>query len=491
MGRMAPRSHSSHSGNSCFSRPWPYHTSSLTDMKRFLTAVLLCVCVASVATAQRPRERLQRAVDSLVTNALAEGPVAGMSVAVVRGTDTVLMRGYGYADVENEVPATAETVYRIGSITKQFTAAAVLQLIEQKKISLEDSLGKHLPTAPAGWRRVTIRQLLNHTSGIPSYTSAGPRWLSKMRLDLPHDSLIGIVANDTMDFAPGSKWRYNNSGYYLLGMLLERISGRPYAQIVREQVATPLGLRGTMYCDLRPIIKRRAQGYQVRDDKLANADPLSMTQPFAAGALCSTVGDLVAWQRALVAGRVVKPASYAAMSKPEGAATSSGYGFGLVTDTLAGRPRVQHGGGINGFNAELMYFPSDTLTIAVLANTNGPSANRVAKHIARAALGVPLVAAPGKLVDLPTTAGLRARIAGTYRVTLPNGRTLDLRVFERGGEMLAQGTGQQEFPLRYQGADTFGATFDPSFRVTFAPGSPAPKITLQQGGGTLDGPRIP
>src|SRR5687768_8658792 len=108
MGRMAPRSHSSHSGNSCFSRPWPYHTSSLTDMKRFLTAVLLCVCVASVATAQRPRERLQRAVDSLVTNALAEGPVAGMSVAVVRGTDTVLMRGYGYADVENEVPATAE-----------------------------------------------------------------------------------------------------------------------------------------------------------------------------------------------------------------------------------------------------------------------------------------------------------------------------------------------------------------------------------------------
>ena len=413
---------------------------------RIVASLLLCVTVASPASAQRPpRARLQRAVDSLVTNALAEGPVAGMSVAVVRGSDTVVMKGYGYADVENEVPATAETVYRIGSITKQFTAAAVLRLIEQGKVSLDDSLGKHLPNAPAGWRGVTIRQLLNHTSGIPSYTSAGPRWVSKMRLDLPHDSLIGLVANDTMDFAPGSKWRYNNSGYYLLGMLLERISGRPYAQIVREELATPLGLRGTMYCDLRPIIKRRAQGYQVRDDKLGNADPLSMTQPFAAGALCSKVGDLVAWQRALVAGRVVKPASYAAMTKPEGAATNSGYGFGLMSDTLAGRTRVQHGGGINGFNAELMYFPSDTLTIAVLANTNGPWAERVAKNIARAALGVPLMASPAKLVDLATTAELRARIAGTYRVTLPDGRTLDLRVFERDGRMLAQGTGQQEF----------------------------------------------
>jgi CubicO group peptidase (beta-lactamase class C family) len=414
-----------------------------------------------------------------------------MSVAVVRGRDTVVMKGYGFADVENEVPATAQTVYRIGSITKQFTAAAVLQLIEQNKISLDDSLGKHLPTAPSGWRGVSIRQLLNHTSGIPSYTSAGPRWLSRMRLDLPHDSLIGIVANDTMDFAPGSKWRYNNSGYYLLGMLLERVTGRTYAQLVRDQLARPLGLRATMYCDLRPIIKRRAQGYQVRDDTLVNADPLSMTQPFAAGALCSTVGDLVAWQRALTAGRVVKPASYSAMTTPEGAATASHYGFGLVSDTLAGRTRVQHGGGINGFNSELMYIPSDTLTVAVLANTNGPWADRVASNIARAALGVPLVASPPRLVDLPTTAELRARIAGTYRLALPNGRTLELRVFERDGKVLSQGTGQQEIPLRHQGNDTFGASFDPSLRIIFAPGTPAPKITLRQGGGTFDGPRIP
>jgi D-alanyl-D-alanine carboxypeptidase len=451
------------------------------------------VTTEAPAQAQRPtRAALRRTVDSLVADALKEGPVAAMSVAVVRGRDTVVMKGYGFADVENEVSATAQTVYRIGSITKQFTAAAVLQLIEQGRVSLDDSIGKHLPTIPAGWRAVSIRQLLNHTSGIPSYTSAGPRWATRMRLDLPHDSLIGIIANDSMDFASGSQWRYNNTGYYLLGMLIERLTGRQYADVMREQLATPLRLRATMYCATQPLIKWRAQGYQVGPgDKLINADPLSMTQPFSAGALCSTVGDLVAWQRALAAGRIVKPASYTAMITPEGAASGSRYGYGLVMDSLGGHTRVQHGGGINGFNSMLQYYPSDTLSIAVLGNTNGPWVDRVADNIARAALGVPLVPAPPKLLDLATTAEERARFAGTYRLALPNGQTLELRVFERDGKVMAQGTGQPEIPLRYQGNSTFGASFDRSLRLTFAPGNPSPKLTLLQGGATIDGPRIP
>jgi D-alanyl-D-alanine carboxypeptidase len=457
-----------------------------------LTLALSVVTPGPTAEAQRPtRAALQRTVDSLVAAALKEGPVAAMSVAMVRGKDTVVMKGYGFADVENDVAATAQTVYRIGSITKQFTAAAVLQLIEQNKIALDDSIGKHLSTIPAGWRAVPIRQLLNHTSGIPSYTSAGPRWATRMRLDLPHDSLIGIVANDSMDFASGSQWRYNNTGYYLLGMLIERVTGRPYADVVRERLTTPLGLRATMYCETRPIIKRRAQGYQVStDDKLVNADPLSMMQPFSAGALCSTVGDLVAWQRTLAAGRVVKLASYTAMITPEGAASASRYGYGLVMDSLGGRVRVQHGGGINGFNSMLQYYPADTLSIAVLGNTNGPWVHRVADNIARAALRLPLVAPPPRLLDLATTAEERARFAGTYRLVLPNGRTLELRVFERDGKLLSQGDGQPEIPLRYQGNSTFGASFDPSMRLTFAPGTPAPKLTLLQGGATIDGPRV-
>jgi CubicO group peptidase (beta-lactamase class C family) len=458
-----------------------------------LPFLLLVLGASGVADAQRPsRTALQRTVDSLVAHAMAEGPVAGMSVAVIRGKDTVVMKGYGLADVENDVPATAHTVYRIGSITKQFTAAAVMQLVEQNKLALDDTIGKFLPTLPASWRGTPIRLLLNHTSGIPSYTSAGPRWFSKMRLDLPHDSLLAIIAADSMDFARGSQWRYNNTGYYLLGMLIEKVTGRSYAEVVRDQLAQPLGLRSTMYCETRAIIKHRAQGYQpTPDDKLVNADPLSMTHPFAAGALCSTVGDLVAWQRALAAGRIVKPASYTAMTTPEGSAKGAGYGYGLAMDTLGGRARVQHGGGINGFNTMLMYYPADTLTIAVFANTNGPWADRVANNIARAALGAPLTASPARLADLPTTVEERARFAGTYRLVLPNGQTLNLRVFEREGRLMAQGEGQGEVPLRYQGNSVFGAAFDRSLRLTFAPGNPAPKVILVQGGATMDGPRVP
>ncbi|MFN2399370.1 MAG: serine hydrolase domain-containing protein [Gemmatimonadaceae bacterium] len=463
-----------------------------TSHRRLVSILVVALCLtARVATAQRSHcGALQRTVDSLVAEALTEGPVAGMSVAVLCGTDTVVMKGYGFADVENDVPATEKTVYRIGSITKQFTAAAVLQLVEQGRLSLEDSVGKHLPNIPSRWRGVPIRQLLNHTSGIPSYTSVGLRWTTRMRLDLPHDSLIGIVANDSMDFPAGSKWRYNNTGYYLLGMLIERLSGHPYAGVVRERLATPLGLRATTYCDTRPIIKKRAQGYQVGpDQKLTNADPLSMAQPFSAGALCSTVGDLIAWQRALAAGRVVKPASYTAMTTPNGVAIASAYGYGLAKDTLERRTRVQHGGGINGFNSMLQYYPAESISIAVLANTNGPWVDRVADNIARAALGVRLVPAPPKLRDLATTAEERARFSGTYRLVLPNG-PLELRVFEQDGKLMMQATGQPEFPLRYQGNGSFGAVFDPSFRLTFGAGTPAPKLTLLQGGVTFDGPRV-
>lgn len=461
---------------------------------RVLAALALYLAGAPHAVAQqRPtRVALQRTVDSLVASALADGPVAGVSVAVVRGRDTVVMKGYGFADVENDVRATAQTVYRIGSVTKQFTAAAVMQLVEQGKLSVDDTIGGRVPNLPAAWRKASIRQLLNHTSGIPSYTSAGPRWMTRMRIDLPHDSLIGIVANDSMDFPLGTQWRYNNTGYYLLGMLLEQVTGRSYAEVVRDQLAKPLGLQATMYCGTRPVIKRRAQGYQLdQDEKLVNADPLSMNQPFAAGALCSTVGDLVAWQRALAGGRVVKSESYTAMITPEGVASDRGYGYGLTRDSLAGRQRVQHGGGINGFNSMLQYFPSDTLSIAVLVNTNGPWADRLANNIARAALGVPLVAGAARLADLPTSAEERARFAGTYRLALPNGRTLTLRVFEKDGKVVSQADGQGEIPLRYQGNSVFGASFDRSMRLTFAPGTPAPRVTLLQGGATIDGPRVP
>jgi CubicO group peptidase (beta-lactamase class C family) len=219
----------------------------------------------------------------------------GVSVAVIRGgRDTLVFRGYGLADVENDVPATAETVYRIGSVSKQFTAAAVLQLAEPKRISLDAPISRYVPRLPAAWRAIRVRHLLNHTAGIPDFRE---RWLmDDLREEaLTPDSVIGLVRNDPLEFEPGTQWRYSNIGYILLGLLIERVTSEPYAHYLRSRLLKPLGLTATRYCDVTPLIRHRAEGYEQRDTSVVNARYISMTVPFAAGGLCSTVGDGDRW----------------------------------------------------------------------------------------------------------------------------------------------------------------------------------------------------
>jgi D-alanyl-D-alanine carboxypeptidase len=360
-----------------------------------LVHALLITLPLSASVAQAPGYSRERArIDSLVNAEVSGTPIAGLAIAVVKGRDTLVMRGYGFADIENEVPATPAHVFRIGSVTKQFTSSAIMQLVEQGRLSLEDTLGALLPNMPASWRKVTLRQLLNHTSGIPSYTST-PRWQPRWRDDVAVDSLLGFVSGDTMNFAAGSQFRYNNTGYVLLGMIVEKTSGQPYARYVEDSFSKPLGLTGTMYCTARPIIKRRAQGYERQGKQLVNAEYLSMTHPHAAGALCSTVRDLIKWNDALHRGVVVKPASLGLMATPvSGAAATARYGFGLGLDTLSGHRRVAHGGGIHGFQSMLAHYPDDGLTVAVLSNSTPAPVGRIATNIARIVLGLPVEAAP-------------------------------------------------------------------------------------------------
>jgi D-alanyl-D-alanine carboxypeptidase len=239
---------------------------SHTGFARLLPAFFVAGCAAtltSAASAQGPaaRARVVATIDSLAAAFIAEGPVPAVSIAVVKGRDTIVMKGYGLADVENDVAASARTVYRIGSITKQFTAAAIMRLVEQGKLSLDDTLGKLLSTAPTAWRGVTLRRLLNHTSGIRSYTSLGPRWQRRWREDMSPDTIVSLVRDDTLDFRSGAAWRYNNTGYVLLGMIIERASGKSYATYLEEEFYKPLGLTQTYYCSEQPIIKHRARGY--------------------------------------------------------------------------------------------------------------------------------------------------------------------------------------------------------------------------------------
>ena len=337
---------------------------------------------------------LQRVADSLAVSALAAGPAAGMSILVVRGSDTLAIAAHGLADLEHEVPATPQTVYRIGSLTKQFTAAAIHQLAEQKRLALDDAIGTHLPRLPDAWTRVTVRQLLNHSSGIPNFSKAGPRWAARARRDLPYDSLIAVVRDAPLDFASGTAYGYSNTGYYLLATIVERVSGKTWPEYVAERLAGPAGLGSSRSCALRAIVRHRAMGYTPVRGTLMNHMPLSLQNTLGAGDLCSTVGDLVAWQKALASGRVVSAESYRAMTTPEGPAAPMRVGHGLSIDTLGGQRRVAAGGETNGFTARVVHLPAESLSIAVTVNSNGPWARHVADNLARSYLGLPLAPTP-------------------------------------------------------------------------------------------------
>jgi CubicO group peptidase (beta-lactamase class C family) len=430
--------------------------------RRLLTmAIFIAAFPRSSALAQptragyrASRDDVSRAADSIADAFIKRGRVAAMSIAVIRGRDTLVMKGYGMADLENDVPATAQTVYRIGSVTKQFTSVAVMQLVEQRKLSLDDDITKYVPNAPTHGRKILVRHLLNHTSGIPSYTDVGGTFGRVMRLDLPHDSLLATVKNDSLQFEPGSHFYYNNTGYYLLGMILERVTGRPYGDYLKDALFVPNGLTSTLYCSTAPIIKHRAQGYDARPTGLVNTDYISMDLPFAAGSLCSTVGDLATWTRLLHSGRLVSAASFASMTTP--VKLTSGrpmqYGFGLSIDTLGPHRRVHHGGGINGFISELAYYPDDSLTVVVLSNTSPAPSAEVAENLARIAFGMPVLGAPERPADLPIPAEEVTRLIGNYLVTFPDGSKRKTRIYAEAAQLMIQVESQPAGRLMKQAA---------------------------------------
>jgi CubicO group peptidase (beta-lactamase class C family) len=331
-----------------------------------------------------------------------------------------------------------------------------------------------------------VRQLLNHTSGIPSYTDIGPSWVRRWGEEMNPDTLVALTAKVPMWFAPGTQWRYDNSGYVVLGMLIEKITGHSWGTDIAERFAKPLGLADTRECLTTPIVPRRAHGYDAGANAWTNTSYLAMSQPFSAGSMCSTVGDLAKWNRALHTGQVVTATSYALMTTPEGAALASRYGFGLGRDTIAGRPIITHGGGINGFATGNAWIPSAELSITVLANSSSAHSDDLVKQLARAALGAPLQQPPKVLPLAPAS---RSRYVGVYVLALPNGPR-ELTIAEEGDHLTAQLAGQPALPILFLGNDTFGVGFDPNLRFIFAmDAARATKLTLVQGGGRFEGPR--
>jgi CubicO group peptidase (beta-lactamase class C family) len=292
--------------------------------------------------------------------------------------------------MENDVEATEHTVYRIGSVTKQFTSVAIMMLVEQGKLRLEDDMTKFFPDYPTHGLTVTVDRLLNHTSGIKGYTEMESFW-NEARLDLSHEQMIELFSSVPFEFEPGEKYQYNNSAYYLLGLIIEKVSGLEYAEFLERNVFEPLGLHETHYLYNEPIVKHRAEGYEVDNGDLVNDEPLSMRLPYSAGSLGSSVTDLLAWQKALEEHKLVSKESYEKMRTPaelhDGSSTT--YGYGLAMGNLEGRSKISHGGGINGFRAQLSHYPDDDLTVVVLCNSGSAHPDAYESRIARAALGIP------------------------------------------------------------------------------------------------------
>ena len=340
---------------------------------------------SSVAAAQAPdRGAVVARIDSLVQAEMAKNQNVGVSVGVQQGTDLLLARGYGFAELELGVPADAETVYRIGSLTKQFTATAVLQLVEQGKIGLQDEITKFLPDYNTQGHHVTIQHLLTHTSGIKSYTSLGPKfWNEASRLDLTNEQMIALFENEPFDFAPGEKYQYNNSAYFLLGVIIEKVTGLPYPRYLEERVLAPLGLRSTRYCDEQRVLPHRAQGYEVAEGTVTNDGAISMNTPGAAGAMCSSVLDLLAWQQASNRAALITAADRDKMRTGYvKSGDASQYGYGLGIGALDGHRQIAHSGGINGFSSWLAYYPDDQLTVVVLTNNGNGRASEFGRLIA-------------------------------------------------------------------------------------------------------------
>ena len=298
------------------------------------------------------------------------------SVLVARGEDVILSKGYGAANLEWNVPNAPSTKFRLGSITKQFTAASILLLEERDKLKLDDPIKNYLPDAPATWDRITLFNLLTHSSGIPNFTAL-PEYKTLELSDTRPAKIIAMVRDKPLDFPPGEKMSYSNSGYILLGDVIEQVSGGSSERFVQDHLFTPLGMKESGYDSNTAIIEHRAAGYAPSPKGPVNAGYIHMSVPYAAGALYSTTEDLLRWEQGLFGGKILSPASLAKMTAP----FKNDYALGVVVQTTGGRKVVQHGGGIEGFNTVLAYYPDDKLTIAVLANINGPTPNAIAAKL--------------------------------------------------------------------------------------------------------------
>ena len=420
-----------------------------------------------------PPDPLVAEVEALFSDAYDAGD-PGAAVLLERDGKVLLRKAYGMADLELGVALEPDMVFRIGSITKQFTAVAILMLEADGKLSVKDDIRKHLPDYPTNDKAITLEHLLTHTSGIKSYTSL-PGWMELLHKDVTHEEVLELFKDEPMDFDPGARWLYNNSGFYLLGLVIEAASGQDYGTFLEERMFEPLGMVDTALGDFQRVIPRRARGYHRDGETLQNAPYISMKWPYAAGALVSTVDDLSRWNRALQVGEVVPKETLQRLwtdyRTADGESTGYGYGWGLAE--VEGHRVIHHGGGIHGFSTFALTVPEEGLFLAVLSNdpANTPSPGFLAQRATSLLLGA---AASREVVEVaPEVLG---RYEGNFKA---EGEDILRSVTIEDGVLRVQFTGNVPIPLHPAGENDF--FFDNSLaRISFELGDDGRAVAMLQ-----------
>lgn len=351
------------------------------------TVMMLCICllvsVSSIA------QNLEQQIDAYISEQYTSD-TPGVSVLVAKDGKAIYSRGSGIANLELDVKAAPKHVFEIGSITKQFTAVAILMLEEQGKLSVEDEITKFIPDYPTQDKTITVHHLLNHTSGIKSYTNM-PSFMEFARTDMTPTVLMGRFKNEQMEFDPGTQFNYNNSGYIVLGHIIEVVSGQSYEDFIQTNIFDKVGKDNSYYGSMTRLIPNRARGYSKTETGYRNADYLSLTLPYAAGSIMSTTADLLKWQNAISANTLIKKSSLEKATN--GSTLDSGeeitYGYGWYIGNINGSASVEHDGGIFGYSSSGIFLPEENVYVIGLSNCDCGDVGALVSNVAAMAIGKP------------------------------------------------------------------------------------------------------
>ncbi|NEQ47305.1 MAG: serine hydrolase [Leptolyngbya sp. SIOISBB] len=476
-------------GHPAIATTWPHPATQIVAQEKTTMPLSVSVTIPTTVIKSAP---LIAEIDAYLQAHYETGRFMGTAI-VVRHGEIVFAKGYGMANLEHRVPNSTQTRFRIGSITKQFTAAAILQLQEQGKLDVQATVATYLPDYPNG-DRITLHHLLTHTAGIPNLTSF-PDYLEWMGQSTTLKELVDRFRDLPLEFEPGEQFRYSNSGYVLLTQVIEAVSGQPYADYLQAHLLRPLGLENTGYELPSVVIENLASGYGFTGESYQPAEHINMLVPAGAGGLYSTVGDLARWNQFLFDGdrrdaTILSDESVAAMTLPYVAmgaeAPNLFYGYGLIIHDHPAHRRISHGGGINGFVSHLGGSPTLGTTIAVLSNVATANPQGISEGLAAI-----LWEQPYELPTNPTVVAIDPALLdayiGTYQVT-PD---FAVAITVESGQLHIQGTGQPQIPLYPASATEFFARIL-EFRIVFntAADGTVESATLLQNGQELPAPKV-